>query len=143
MLRYNRPRIPSASVFLTVALADRSKETLVAEIAALRGEVRTTLEERPFRIDVFVVLPVHLHAIWKLPEGDADYATRWRLIKARFSRGLPVGRLRQSHVARQERGIWQRRLWEWHLRDEAEFAAHLRYCWFNPVKHGLVDRPED
>jgi hypothetical protein len=33
-----------------------------------------------------VVLPDHLHAVWTMPEGDADFATRWRLIKTGFSR---------------------------------------------------------
>lgn len=42
-----------------------------------------------------------------------------------------------------ERAIWQRRFWEHHIRGEADFAAHLRYCWMNPVKHGFVERPED
>ena len=30
-------------------------------------------------IDAIVILPDHLHAIWQLPENDADFATRWRL----------------------------------------------------------------
>jgi REP element-mobilizing transposase RayT len=30
-----------------------------------------------------------------------------------------------------------------HIRDEADYQAHVRYCWINPVKHGLVERPED
>jgi putative transposase len=47
----------------------------------------------PFYIDAFVVLPDHLHAIWTLPEGDADFATRWMLIKAGFSRRMPTRRL--------------------------------------------------
>jgi len=116
---------------------------LVDHVGALREAVRQTMAERPFRIDAWVVLPDHLHAVWTLPEGDADYSVRWRLIKARFSQELPVGRLRNSHEARQERGVWQRRFWEHHLRDEADLAAHIRYCWWNPVKHGLADRPED
>jgi putative transposase len=37
-----------------------------------------------------------------------------------------------------ERGIWQRRYWEHTLRDEADFARHLDYIHFNPVKHGHV-----
>lgn len=56
---------------------------------------------------------------------------------------MPVDPLRPSHEARQERGIWQRRFWERHIRHEADFAAHLRYCWGNPVKHGLAEKPED
>jgi putative transposase len=88
-------------------------------------------------------MPDHLHAVWTLPEEDADYSLRWRLIKSRFSRGLPKGRLRPSQEARQERGIWQRRYWEHHIRDEADYTAHVRYCHMNPVKHGFVERPED
>lgn len=40
----------------------------------------------PFAIDAIVILPKHLYDIWMLPEGDADYSTRWRLIKTMFSR---------------------------------------------------------
>lgn len=143
MSHYLRPRVPGASVVFTVTLADRRSPLLVEHLSASREAVRQTMAERPFRIDAWVVLPDHLDAVWRLPEGDADYSLRWRLIKARFSRGLPVGPLRDSHVARQERGIWQRRFWERHIRDDRDFAAHLQYCWFNPVKHGYVERPED
>jgi putative transposase len=99
--------------------------------------------ERPFKIDAWVVLPDHLHAVWTLQEGDADYSVRWRLIEARFSREFPKGPLRASHEDRQERGIWQRRLWEHHIRGETDFAAQVSNCWINPVKHGLVEKPED
>lgn len=143
MSQYIRPRVPGAQVFFTVALADRGSRLLVEEVATLRSAVRKTMAERPFRIDAWVVLPDHLHAVWTLPDGDAGFATRWRLIKARFSRGLPLGLLRPSHEARQERGIWQRRFWEHHIRDESDLAAHVQYCWINPVKHGLVEKPED
>ena len=143
MSQYRRPRRPGALIFFTAALARRGSDLLVGEIDRLREAVRITRAERPFGIEAWVVLPDHLHCIWTLPEGDADYATRWRLIKSRFSRGMPPGRLRESHVARQERGIWQRRFWEHHIRDDDDFAAHMRYCWWNPVKHGLVERPED
>ena len=34
-------------------------------------------------------------------------------------------------------------VWEHHIRDEADFDAHIRYCWGNPVKHGLVRRAVD
>jgi putative transposase len=84
-----------------------------------------------------------LHAVWTLPEGDVDYSTRWAAIKARFSSGLPTGRVRASHLKRREKGIWQRRFWEHHLRDEADYTTHVRHCWMNPVKHGLVMQPQD
>ncbi len=41
-------------------------------------------------------------------------------------------------IARGERGVWQRRYWEHTIRDEDDYAAHMDYVHFNPVKHGLV-----
>lgn len=140
---YRRPEITGATIFFTVTLADRGARTLVDEVEALRAAVRKTRAERPFGVEAWVVLPDHMHCVWSLPAGDRDYPTRWRLIKSRFSMGLATGGLRSSHIARNERGIWQRRYWEHHIRDEADLAAHVRYCWFNPVKHGFVERPED
>lgn len=42
-----------------------------------------------------------------------------------------------------EAPIWQKRFWEHHIRDEADLANHVRYCWINPVKHGLVGHPRE
>lgn len=138
-----RPRISGATIFFTVNLADRSSRLLVDDIDGLRQVVIKTRRERPFTIDAWVVLPDHMHCVWTLPEGDSDYATRWRLIKTRFSRRHPMGPRRESHIARNERGIWQRRFWEHHIRNAEDYEAHIRYCWENPVKHGYVETPED
>jgi putative transposase len=106
--------------------------------------VRTVRRAHPFRIHGWVVLPDHLHAVIELPPGDADFATRWRLIKAGFSRRLPpIERRSAVRVARGERGIWQRRFWKHLIRDERDFSAHMDYVHFNPVKHGHVARVAD
>jgi putative transposase len=143
MSDYLRPRQPAATIFFTVALQRRGTTLLADEVERLRFAVRRTMAERPFRIEAWVTLPDHLHAIWTLPPGDADYSVRWRLIKARFSMDLPMGHRRASHELRQERGIWQRRFWEHHIRNEADFGDHLGYCWRNPVRHGLCRDPHD
>ena len=147
--RYVRLRVPGATVFFTVCLSARGSGLLVREIDALREAVRATRAERPFGIDAWVVLPDHMHCIWTLPEGDSAYAVRWGAIKSRFTRAVRgrVGfnpTLRSpSKVAKGDAGLWQRRFWEHHIRDAEDHAAHLRYIWGNPVKHGLVSRPVD
>ena len=143
MSSYLRPRRPGATVFFTVALAARGTDTLTREVATLRQSVRLTRAERPFDIDAWVILPDHMHCIWTLPEGDCDFSTRMGAIKARFSRTLGEGNIRASHILRREKGNWQRRFWEHHIRDEDDLLAHLQYCWHNPVKHGLVGHPRD
>jgi putative transposase len=79
-----------------------------------------------------------------MPEGDADFATRWRLIKSAFSRRVLTGeKISDSRSAKAERGIWQRRYWEHTIRDANDFARHIDYTHINPVKHGLVTRVRD
>ncbi len=88
MSKYIRPRRPGASVFFTVALADRGAQTLVDHVGVLREAVQVTRAERPFRIEAWVVLPDHMHCVWTLPEGDAAYSVRMAAIKARFTRDI-------------------------------------------------------
>ena len=117
--------------------------TLLTDQAdGLREIVRAVRLRHPFEIVAMVLLPDHLHAIWQLPPGDVDYATRWALVKAGFSRGIPKGeRMSPSRAAKRERGIWQRRYWEHLIRDERDLQAHVDYIHYNPVKHGYVVRP--
>ena len=141
MPNYRRAFVPGGTWFFTVTLLDRRKTLLVDQIGALRESTRWTIDRHPFRIDAFVVLPDHIHAIWTLPPGDSDFPLRWRLIKQRFSRSMPRGEpLSTVRRARGERGIWQRRFWEHLIRDDADYQRHVEYCYINPVKHGLVRR---
>jgi len=39
--------------------------------------------------------------------------------------------------------LWQRRFWDHIIRDEDDLKMHVDYIHYNPVKHGLVARPED
>jgi putative transposase len=141
MSRYRRPRIEGGIFFFTVALADRSSELLGQHIDRFRQVYRAVASRLPFETNAICILPDHLHAIWTLPAGDADFASRWRQIKSGFSRGLGPAQLRsRSHVQRRETGIWQRRFWEHVIRDNADFERHVDYIHFNPVKHRHVTR---
>jgi putative transposase len=144
MTNYRRNFIPGGSYFFTVNLADRRSRLLTENIELLRSAFRYARERHTFTIDAIVVLPDHLHTIWSLPEGDSDFALRWRLIKSAFSRELPPGEhISESRIAKGERGIWQRRYWEHTLRDERDLERHIDYIHFNPVKHGHVSQVRD
>jgi putative transposase len=144
MTAYRRNSVAGGSYFFTVNLTERRLRLLTDNIELLRAAFRDTRRRHPFTIDAIVVLPDHIHAVWTLPAGDADFSIRWRLIKASFSRGLPHGeRISASRLRKRERGIWQRRYWEHTLRDEDDFARHVDYIHFNPVKHGHVERVQD
>ena len=144
MPNYRRVIVPGGCYFFTVNLLDRNSRLLVDHIDALGAAVRDRRARFPFDIDAMVILPDHIHAIWTLPPGDSDNSVRWRWIKIRFSRSLPDTEPRSTvRTARGERGIWQRRYWEHLITDDRDLDTHIDYCWFNPVKHGLVTVVED
>ena len=142
MTQYRRNRVAGGTYFFTVVAAHRANGPLVEHIANLRAAFRLVIAEHPFEIEAIVILPDHLHALWTLPQGDADYATRWKKIKTNFSKRLPRNEPRESRsasrTAKGERGIWQRRYWEHTIRDDDDFGAHCDYIHFNPVKHGYA-----
>ncbi|MBV9757749.1 MAG: transposase [Alphaproteobacteria bacterium] len=141
---YRRNRVAGGTFFFTVNLLDRRSDLLVAQIEALRAAVRSVRARSPFHIDAWVVLPDHMHCLWTLPDGDADFSSRWWAIKVAFSKSLPAVEPRSPvRLRRGERGIWQRRYWEHTIRGERDYALHMDYVHFNPVKHGLASAPGD
>ena len=133
MPNYRRMRVDGGCWFFTVNLQDRRQTLLADHIDKLRDAVAKVQHKRPFTIDVFVVLPDHLHTIWTLPPDDDDFSTRWRLIKTLFVRALP----------KQEGLVWQPRFWEHMIRDQRDYENHVNYCYINPMKHGWVSRVVD
>ena len=140
MTEYRRLWVRGATYFFTVNCAERKRNhILVDNIDLLRSAIKKVKANHPFVINAIVVLPEHMHCIWTLPPGDADFKTRWALIKAGFSRGLPKGeRQSTSRLKRGERGIWQRRFWEHLIRDEEDY----RLSW-DPSSSDEVDEPDD
>ncbi|RJF70755.1 REP-associated tyrosine transposase [Rhodopseudomonas palustris] len=144
MPNYRRAWLKGGCWFFTVNLHDRRLPLLIEEIDLLREAVRVVRARSPFQIDAIVVLPDHIHTVWTLPDGDANFSSRWRAIKKHFTKALPhIEYCDPTRRSRRERGIWQRRYWEHLIRTEDDFARHIHYCYINPVKHGLVSRVQD
>ncbi len=141
-MEYRRFYQSGAIYFFTVVTEDR-KPLLIDNIERLRSAFRLCKDRYPFDIEAIVVLPDHLHTLWKLPEGDKDFSKRWMVIKRKFSSGLPCGIVNASKARKREKGIWQRRFWEHYIRNEEDWRRHVDYIHFNPVKHGHVSGPQD
>jgi putative transposase len=149
MTRYRRATIGGGTFFFTVVTYRRRRFlTDPPPRQWLREAIEATRADHPFDIDAWVLLPDHLHCIWTLPQGDADYSTRWALIKGRFTKQAKPLLQREDWITESKRKhregtVWQRRFWEHSIRDERDFEAHLSYIHFNPVKHGVVERAAD
>jgi putative transposase len=148
MPNYRRADIAGGTYFFTantLRCVQILTEAPVRE--ALREAIRQTRLTAPFTIDAWLLLPDHLHCMWPLPPGDADFSMHWSTIKRYVSRQccetFGIDNLSASRIKRHESGLWQRRFWEHQIRDHADFARHVDYIHWNPVKHGLVARAVD
>lgn len=134
---YHRLRIPGSCYFFTLVTHRRYPILNERALPHLKAALLSATMRMPFRIPAIVVLPDHLHCLWSLPTGDADFSRRWQFIKASFTRRLK--RMDKNICL----PIWQNRYWEHCVRDDADFQRHLDYIHYNPVKHGYVTRPCD
>ncbi len=130
--------------FFTVVINDR-KEILTTPIGydCFQYAWGRLLRERPVDPIALCLLPNHLHTIWKMPDGDADFSIRWAMFKGLFTkayrkRGGLEGKTTFSRVRKREAAVWQRRFWEHQIRDRLDLKKHFDYIHFNPVKHGHV-----
>jgi putative transposase len=146
MSNYHRIYVPGGTYFFTVVTYKRlSFLTLPNVRTKLRTSWRVVQKNHPFFLIALCLLPDHLHCIWKLPENDSDYSTRWKKIKDGFSQSidkriLPIVESTESRLLKREAPIWQQRFWEHTIRDQDDYNKHIDYIHFNPVKHGYVQK---
>jgi putative transposase len=141
---FTRAFVPGGTFFFTVVTCAR-RPLFRAPLARrlLRMAIQEARSRRPFETFAAVLLPDHLHCIWTLPSGDADFSTRWRQIKGTFTRGwlaaggdeiaVSAGKRRKA-----ARGVWHQRFWEHVVRNEDDLRQHAEYIFYNPVKHGYA-----
>ena len=149
MPEYRRANVRGGTYFFTVNTYRRQPILTEEPVRlALREGIQLARAHFPFEILAWVLLPDHLHCIWKLPDSDAEFAKRWGIIKRHVSSRCAVefndeAWLSPSRRKRSETSLWQRRYWEHCIRDDEDFTRHVEYLHWNPVKHGLAKRVAD
>ncbi len=144
MPNYRRTNVPGGTFFFTVVSWRRRPVLCNPDIrASLRAAITNVRSTHPVTVEAMVLLPDHLHCVWILPEGDADFAVRWAMIKRLVThdcgRRYPAfANISASRKARHEGVIWQRRYWEHQVRDRPDLIRCLDYLHWNPVRHGYV-----
>ena len=84
----------------------------------------------------YVILPDHFHLLIQ-PNDKSNFSQIMHSLKSRFTRAFKKKKNITDHL-----NLWQRRFWEHQLRDEHDLQMHVDYIHFNPVKHGLTERPD-
>lgn len=104
---------------------DASKQTFASALERVR---------RSFQLCVYgyMGMPEHVHLLLSEPERDT-LADALKSLKQGVSRRL-MGEAEH---------FWQKRYYDFNVRNEAQFVEKLRYIHRNPVKKVLCERPED
>jgi putative transposase len=135
MSRLRRLVVSDRWFFVTCRVLPGRRHLADSEFASLAQVVCERREEHGFLLSAWVLLPDHLHAILysahpltisRVLESVKDAATK-RINRSRRE----VGRL------------FQPRFFDRALRTVREYNEKVQYIHLNPVKAGLVSRPED
>jgi putative transposase len=135
MPKYRRYHLPGHPIFLTLVAQNR-RPWLAQEqnVELVLQSIHWAKTKYPFRHIAHVILHDHLH--WILfPEPETNFSDLVAAIKRDVT-----WRLKESGRIGP---FWQKRFYDHIIRDDDDFARHLDYVHFNPVKHGLVERPID
>ncbi|WP_426207729.1 REP-associated tyrosine transposase [Massilia sp. TWP1-3-3] len=138
MSTYRHNRVPGHSYLFTVRLSDPDSALLTEHISAFGEAIRLARSKRPFHVDAWVVLHNHSHAIWTLPPGDHDCASRWRAVKIAFSKAV-----RKARAPRATDAIWERHYRARRIATDDEYRALVDYVHANPVAHGICAAAAD
>ena len=128
--RYQQTR---QSHFVTFGCYHR-RPLLVTETSRRTLEAALERVRRAFKLRVYgyVLMPEHVHLLVSEPERGT-LATALKSLKQGVSRRL-IGRAEH---------FWQKRYYDFNIRNYPQFVEKLKYIHRNPVKRGLCERPED
>jgi len=131
--RRNLPhlQVSGASYFVTfrstIVLPPAARDLLLAEIRTCEGKY--------IDLDAAIVMPDHAHLMFRLFH-KTNLSQVLRLIKGRSARHINQFLMRQG-------SFWMDESFDHIIRNEAELEEKIEYMRQNPVKRGLVIRPED
>jgi len=131
----HRLRLSDRIFFVCVNLRLKIEWFNDPEYALLIKVLEESRRRLGFALCGYVLMPDHWHAlIWP----------QYPLLLSQVLHDAKKIMTLRLHARRGTRGpLWQHQHWDRFVRHEREFAARLDYMHRNPVRKGLVKRPED
>ncbi|MEZ4662594.1 MAG: transposase [Caldilineaceae bacterium] len=137
-MNFRRYYIPNATVFVTNVV--HLREPIFqnpAYMEMLRDVLHEVKKLHPFEMTAYVFLLEHQHIMFK-PTGASNFSKIMQSFKTNFTKVY-----KNTIGITSPMKFWQKRFRDHIIRDDKDFRAHLDYIHYNPVKHGLVSKPED
>ena len=135
MSHVHRLQVSDRIFFVTVNLRRGVAPLFSWEYEQVSAAMQESRRKLGFRLHGYVLMPDHWHALVG-PDIPLTISRVVQDIKWLAARSL--------NRRRQLRGpVWQHQFWDRFVRHEKEFQQRLQYMHLNPVRKGLVPRPED
>ena len=135
MSRRRRPLLSERFFFLTVKLLPSCKNLADGDFACLARCPDAVRCRQRILVTAWVFLPDHWHAIL-FPPYPRTISQAMKSVKLASTNAL--GRLRGEAGE-----LWQPRFFDHALRTVQDYWEKVEYIHLNPVRRGLVARPED
>jgi REP-associated tyrosine transposase len=135
MSRLRRLVLSDRYFFVTCNLQRTRNKLQDADFSILARVISARRTEHNFLLTAWVFLPDHWHAI---------IGVRYPKTISLIMESIKVSSTRQINSSRKEAGrLWQSRFFDRALRTVKEYNKAVEYIHLNPVRRGLVARPED
>jgi len=132
----NLVRYQKCGVFHFITFSCYRRRPLLNSSAAYRvfeHELESVRRRYGFVVAGYVLMPEHVHLL--LSETRiATLSTAIQVLKQQSSRKLKTA---------EDAQFWQRRYYDFNVHNENKRVEKLQYMHRNPVRRGLVERPED
>ncbi|MGB7291225.1 MAG: transposase [Thermodesulfobacteriota bacterium] len=87
-------------------------------------------------IIAFVVLPDHLHLLISPKSQNHTISDFMKSVKGKTA-------IEINRALRRKGRLWQHQFLDHIVRSKEDYRSHIEYIHYNPIKHGLCDKPED
>ena len=126
----------SIVIFVTVCTKNRravlANETFHATLCAVWSAAREWWVGR------YVIMPDHVHFFCAPGHRNYPALSKWMA----YWKGLTARRVQEAQLTTAAT-MWQRDFWDRQLRSGESYSEKWAYVRANPVRAGLVERPED
>ncbi len=136
---HNPPHLFISNTLYMLTTSTYQKEPLISSPERKREWIEAFLNAAKiykWQVIAWVTLHNHYHAIVQSPE-DAETLSKFVSSYRKFT-----ARKWNDEDLSDGRKVWWN-YWDTCIRSETEYYNRLRYVFWNPVKHGLVEAPED
>ncbi len=136
LLRRGRYSKPGYYYFITTATYQKRRifiEPVFFEI--IYNSLKWLEKEGRLELYFLIAMPDHLHLVFKLEQGETLSG-----VMGSF-KGYTGKRIKQ--ILEGNTPVWQSQYYDHLIRKDEDYFEIMRYCWYNPVRAGIVDEPKD